>query len=655
MSIRFKVILPYLLLTVIVAVIGVYVVTRLVSRTLEERLTNQLLEAGRVVSDTVARQEMRHVTAARLIGYTEGLADALDREDGETALNLAEPTFAGLGFDNLILISPQGNELVHLLMNENGSLQREERNTGVAGSSIVMPFLQSQNPEAPPLRALGENRADQKTYYYTALPVALDGQFHGVVVIGTSTNKLLPLLKATSLADVILYGADGKLIGSTLGGGAQDALAPLSMTKDEYQQHLVAKDIVRGENNIIVLGRSYSIAQGPLQVSNARIGVFAVALPSEYVADPALRSRIIYISLFTGVFFVVIVIGFIVARRITNPIFSLVATSQAIAGGKLEERTGIHSDDEIGVLATNFDEMTSTLEEQTHRLEEQARRLEEQARDLEQKKLRLEDQARELIRMNEFLKNIDKTKTNFIQISAHELRTPLTIIMGYSQMLEQDTKSEPELYELARGILEGSERMNDIVDSMLDVSRIDSNTLFLKKTELQMEFLIEKVVKPFRSALGERNLHFSMEEIGGLPLVPADPDLLQKVFHHLIMNAIKFTPDGGSIHVSGKYINGSEPPLVEIAIRDTGIGIDPALHQLIFEKFNKTDGVLLHSSGKTKFKGGGPGLGLAIARGIVEAHGGHIRVESKEYNEATNPGSTFFVSLPVGKQTESET
>jgi signal transduction histidine kinase len=648
MSIRFKVILPYLLLTVIVAVIGVYVVTRLVSNTLEERLTNQLLEAGRVVSDTVARQEIRHVTAARLIAYTEGLADALAEDNGKIALMLAEPAFTGLGYENLILVSPQGKELVHLLADENGDLQQEERNTGIANSSIVSPFLQNKDPEAPPLRALGENMVNGKTYYYTALPVTLNGEFNGVVVIGTSTETLLQLLKATSLSDVILYGENGRLIGSTLRGGIEDTLEPLTMTKEEYQKHLSAEDLVRGNNNIIVLGRSYSIAHGPLQVGNVRIGVFAVALPSEFVTDRTLLNRLSLIVLFATAFIVVVIIGIIVARRITNPIFSLVATSQAIAGGNLEERTGIQSNDEIGVLATNFDEMTTRLEEQTLRLEEKNSQLEEQ-------KLLLEKQARELKQMNQFLENVNKTKTNFIQISAHELRTPLTIIMGYSQMLEQDTKDDQGLYELAHGILEGSERMNDIVDSMLDVSRIDSNTLLLKKTELQLGLVMEKTVKGFRKALEERNIQVTIENLDELPLVPADPDLLQKVFHHLVMNAIKFTPDGGSIFISGKYMNGSEPPLVQIAVRDTGIGIDPSLHQLIFEKFNKTGDVLLHSSGKTKFKGGGPGLGLAIARGIVEAHKGRIWVESLEYNESTNPGSTFFVSLPVRKQIESKT
>ncbi|HNH25826.1 MAG TPA: ATP-binding protein [Anaerolineales bacterium] len=118
------------------------------------------------------------------------------------------------------------------------------------------------------------------------------------------------------------------------------------------------------------------------------------------------------------------------------------------------------------------------------------------------------------------------------------------------------------------------------------------------------------------------------------------------------MNAIKFTPDGGQVKVMGRYINGSEPPQVEVSIKDTGIGVDTSMKDRIFEKFGQTGEVLLHSSGKTKFKGGGPGLGLAIARGIIQAHGGRIWVDSPGYNETTYPGSTFTISLPAHKEKE---
>jgi signal transduction histidine kinase len=624
MSIRLKVILPYLILTIVVSVIGVYVVTRLVSNTIQERLTNQLLEAGRVVSDSFVRQEVRHVESGRLIAYTRGLADALASEDGETALTLAEPVFSGMGIENLILISPQGNELVHLILDEKGDLKRVDQDTGAATSQLVAPFLTNRDHNAPPRRALGVNLVNNETYYYTALPVALGEKFSGVVVVGTSLRKILPILKSTSLADPIIYSDNGQIIGTTLNVSDPNTLNLISIPQDEYQQIIGSDSIVTGTNNTLVDGHEFSIARAPLQVGNDRIGVFGVALPLDFVIKSGVDTKLTYVILFTIVFFFVLAIGFVVSRLITKPIYSLVHTSQVIAGGNLDERTDIQSNDEIGTLASTLDDMTS----------------------------RLQDRTRELEQTNETLRNIDRTKTNFIQISAHELRTPLTLIMGYSQMLEQDTKNNPELLALAQGILEGSERMTSIVDSMLDVSRIDSNTLFLRKTGLRLDLLIKKVNKGFEKAFEERNIEVGTEGLRDLPLVPADPDLLLKVFNHIVMNAIKFTPDGGSITISGRYVNGNEPPQVEIAIRDTGIGIEPALQKLIFEKFNQSGDVLLHSSSKTKFKGGGPGLGLAIARGIVEAHGGRIWVESQGYNEQTTPGSTFFVSLPSEKQLE---
>jgi signal transduction histidine kinase len=116
------------------------------------------------------------------------------------------------------------------------------------------------------------------------------------------------------------------------------------------------------------------------------------------------------------------------------------------------------------------------------------------------------------------------------------------------------------------------------------------------------------------------------------------------------MNAIKYTPDGGKIIVAGRTIE-EKPgkPDLEVIIADSGIGIDPKYHDLVFEKFFQTGEVQFHSSGKTKFKGGGPGLGLAIAKGIVEAHGGRIWVESPGCDEQAFPGSTFYVRLPLSK------
>lgn len=622
MSIRLKVALPFLLLTIVVSVLGVYVVTRLVTGTLTERLTNQLLESGRVVSDSFVRLEGQHVAEAFRVVYTDGLSGAVQDQNRDTLLSLVEPAFGSGVIENLIIISPQGKELLHLLKDQTGKIIVVEQDTGAANSPIVIPFLRNRNPDEPPRRALGGNLVNNEVYYYTSLPIAVDGKFNGVIILGTSIKTLLPSLKQVALADVVLYGNNGQAIATTLGSADEETLTQLNIPEDQYQELIKSNNSLVTGVNIEIANRNFTIGRAPLQIGNDRIGVFAVALPTDFVIQFGSDNRTTYALVFSALMFAVIIIGYFVSRMIIVPLYSLVDTSQAIAKGDLNRRTGLRTKDEIGTLASTFDEMTTRLQERTIELEEK----------------------------NETLRKMDKTKTNFIQISAHELRTPLTLIMGYSQMLEQDLKNNPDMQSLAQGILEGAERMTEVVDSMLDVSRIDSNSLVLRKTIMQVEPVVRKVQKEFTTAFKERKIQFSTEGLDALPAISADPDMLQKVFYHLVMNAIKYTPDGGNVKVSGSYVNGTEPPHLEVSVCDTGIGVDPSMHDLIFQKFSQTGDVLLHSSGKTKFKGGGPGLGLAIARGIVQAHGGHIWVESLGHDEQKYPGSKFIVSLPAQKK-----
>ena len=124
-----------------------------------------------------------------------------------------------------------------------------------------------------------------------------------------------------------------------------------------------------------------------------------------------------------------------------------------------------------------------------------------------------------------------------------------------------------------------------------------------------------------------------------------DNERLFQALRNVISNSIKYTPDGGNILVDGRIL----PGFIEVTVTDTGIGIDPEDHSSIFEKFGRLGSVSLHSSGKTKFKGGGPGLGLPITKGIIEAHGGAIWVESDGYDERKCPGATFHILFPLHK------
>ena len=623
MSIRFKVIFPYLLLTLIVAVTGAYVVTRLVSNSLGERLTNQLLEAGRVVSDTMARQEIKHLEAARILAYTRGLGDAIQGGDVEKVASLAKPAAGGLNVESLVMFDAQGRESLHLIKQSNGTILDVTQLERASTLSVVNVLLAENDVNALPRRELAINPVDGRYYYYTAVPTASGNQMAGVVVVGTSMNTILPVLKSTSLADLILYGTNGQAISTTLGPGGTESLfiRTISIPDALYQEVVNTDEKVRGEN-FQVDGRWYSLVRSPLKVGDDRLAVFAVVLPLDFVVESSSVNRNNYVLLYSAAMIGVIFIGYFVARLIINPLSSLVHTSRAIAGGDLTRRTEIDSRDEIGVLANTFDEMTSNLQLRTRQLEE----------------------------TNQLLEQMDRTKMRFIQVSAHELRTPLTIVRGYAQLTKMKTAGMEDVAQLTSGILEGAIRMAEVIDSMLDVSRIDTNLLEVMPAEAEIGSIIEKVEGAFKPALVERKLCFHTEGLVDLPSLQADKELLYKVFYQVIGNAIKYTPDGGKITVSGRTIeeNGAGPAM-EIAVQDTGIGIDPRQHELVFEKFYQTGEVHLHSSGKTKFKGGGPGLGLAIARGIINAHHGRIWIKSPGHNEDINPGTTVHVRLPLNE------
>ncbi|MBN1887552.1 MAG: GAF domain-containing protein [Thermoflexales bacterium] len=278
-------------------------------------------------------------------------------------------------------------------------------------------------------------------------------------------------------------------------------------------------------------------------------------------------------------------------------------------------------------------------------------RLYEQIRDfnlqLEQK---VQERTGELEQAYTLLEQLDRNKSDFINIAAHELRTPLTVMKGYTAMMygDQMIKQSPYLLEAVSGVLKGTDRLYEIVNSMLDVARIDSQVLDLCPEVIELATIIERLRNEFTPSLQERRLNLHTDNMSSLPLIKADSDMLYKVFYSVIINAIKYTPDGGTITISGHKMSDERlGECVEIIVSDTGIGIDPEHHELIFEKFYQTGKVALHSSGRTKFKGGGPGLGLAIARGIVQAHNGRIWVESAGHDESTCPGSNFHILLPV--------
>lgn len=256
----------------------------------------------------------------------------------------------------------------------------------------------------------------------------------------------------------------------------------------------------------------------------------------------------------------------------------------------------------------------------------------------------------DLQKTNKVLRQLDRNKLEFIQIAAHELRTPLTVLHGYINMMRAfpETRTNPVLGEVTDGIIRGTDRIHEVVNMMLDLTRIGSETWKVTPVEVPLTKIIDELLHGFEKATTERHIHLTVQHAGGTPDIQGDPDLIQKALYQLIVNAIKYTPDGGKILITTRpTFMEDRSPCVEIAVRDRGIGLDAEHHDLIFEKFYQVGTVALHSSGKTTFKGGGPGLGLALVRGVARAHGGKVWVESAGHDEVNFTGSTFYLLLPL--------
>ena len=283
---------------------------------------------------------------------------------------------------------------------------------------------------------------------------------------------------------------------------------------------------------------------------------------------------------------------------------------------------------------------------------------------------RLETKIVELQEANIRLQKIDKLKSDFITLAAHELRTPITLVYGYARLLQQlaletqrNRNVEVSVSDLAGRIYHSVHRLNEVVNDILNISLIEANEMRLIYQPIKLAEVINMALLELQPQKNDRTLNFTFEGLETLPPIIGDRERLKQVFWNILSNAIKFTPDQGSILIKAWQTEASpiqsEPSNssaastpeskkgVIILVKDSGIGIDPHEQKEIFERFYVVGDTAYHSSSKTAFGGGGLGLGLPIARGILKAHSGEIWVESTGQNVKTYPGSRFYVYLPL--------
>jgi signal transduction histidine kinase len=259
----------------------------------------------------------------------------------------------------------------------------------------------------------------------------------------------------------------------------------------------------------------------------------------------------------------------------------------------------------------------------------------------------LKDAHQKLEKAQLYIERLDKSKSNFISVAAHELRTPLTLVEGYANMLRIDktlAESNPQFAAITEGVNQGVKRLREIISDMIDVSQIELRVFKLYFQPVWLPQVLDALERNVRDVLLQRHLNFIIET-ETIPIEPtfADHERLLQAVMNVVMNAIKYTPDGGTIRITARQL----PGFTDIMVIDTGIGISATDLPHIFGMFSSLTEVSRHSSGKTKFRGGGPGLGLFISKGILDGHGGTIWAQSPGYDEKLLRGSTFHLMIPM--------
>ncbi|MCB0212699.1 MAG: HAMP domain-containing protein [Anaerolineae bacterium] len=286
-----------------------------------------------------------------------------------------------------------------------------------------------------------------------------------------------------------------------------------------------------------------------------------------------------------------VIVSIFVSRRVVNPIRQMMQASRRIANGHYDERVAETNRDELGQLAHSFNQMADALEQ------------------------------------------IETMRRQLIGNVAHELRTPLTNIKGYMEgLIDGVVPPEPETYQL---VYREADRLQRLVTDLQELSRVEAGVIELDRQPLSIATLIEQTAARLRPQFQEKEVTLELKLASGLPDVWADEDRVGQILLNLVGNALQYTPGGGSVTITTT----AEHNEIQVRIRDTGIGLRAEDVPHLFDRFYRVD--------KSRSRaGGGSGIGLTIAKHLVEAHGGRIGVTS----EGLGKGSAFTFVLPYTKK-----
>jgi signal transduction histidine kinase len=291
------------------------------------------------------------------------------------------------------------------------------------------------------------------------------------------------------------------------------------------------------------------------------------------------------------------------------------------------------SESNYSPITSGDKEIISILATQIGQSLENAKLFEETWRSHQELETKVKQRTKELSDVLEEIKAITKRKSDFVSAVSHELRTPLTSIKGYASLLSAGKLGElqPPVKERLEKINKHADSLSQLINDLLDVSRIESGKVEMKIEDIDIRKLLEAIADMFMPQFKEKQISLLQDVSSDISTIPADLNQLQRVFINLLSNAFKFTPPDGKITIRVKKTDSS----AQIDVEDTGLGIAENNLKKIFEEFYREDNEINQSVK-------GTGLGLSLVKYIVEAHQGKIWVNSK-----LGKGTTFSFTIPI--------
>jgi signal transduction histidine kinase len=611
-GLKAKLIVPYLVLTLLTAMIGTFIVTRLVASSVRERFFNQLDAVSEIAVDGIVRKEQDHLADLRLMAFTEGVPEAFIEEDGTTLQDILWPLALNNEVEVVTTVNLDGQEIITLAQDPVSGRYGVYEDTDFSAYEIVNKVLSSDVDQ------LGDKYAGLLNtrfgpYLYTSAPVKDESNsLVGVIMVGTRLDTLLRAINEEAFAQIlIVLDANGTLLASTYPYADEEReileLPPNNIPNvgdPETREFEVGDD-------------SYQAKYSHLQVRKAPVGMLGVALRSNYVVSAEGISRNTFGFVFSLAALAVIIIGYLLSQSIAKPILKLRSVSKAVAEGDLNQRTGFKRSDEIGDLAAVFDLMTFRLRKRTAQAARLYAETLERNEELAKANARLQSAQQQLIQ-SEKLAATGQLTAGIV----HDVKNPLAVIKGLAEELQEEVLLSTEATEQLKTIRDNANRANQIVTDLLKFAR--EATPVMKRQNICETVKTATRLTDYLARKGK------VEVITEIPTDPVmvtyDSTQIEQVLVNLFQNAIQAMPNGGKININ---LNREEKG-ISLRVQDEGVGIPAENLSRIFDPFFTT-----------KPEGEGTGLGLSVSYGIVTKHRGRIDVKS-----TPGKGSSFTIKLP---------